>query len=70
MTITDPKVYTAPWKSETKKFRKLSKEGIKTVDGWAGLMENIAPRLTMSNSSIRESGILRAVLFTNPAHVD
>jgi len=41
MTITDPKVYTAPWKSQTKKFRKLAKEGVKTVDGWTGLLEDI-----------------------------
>jgi len=41
MTITDPKVYTSPWKSQTKKFRKLTKEGIKTVDGWAGILEDI-----------------------------
>ena len=41
MTITDPKVYTAPWKSQTKKFRKLAKAGIKTVDGWTGLLEDI-----------------------------
>lgn len=41
MTITDPKIYTAPWKSQTKKFRKLAKEGIKTVDGWTGLLEDI-----------------------------
>jgi hypothetical protein len=41
MTITDPKVYTAPWKSQTKKFRKLAKDGIKTVDGWTGLLEDI-----------------------------
>ena len=42
MTINDPKIYTAPWKSQTKKFRKLAaKDGIKTVDGWAGLLEDI-----------------------------
>jgi hypothetical protein len=41
MTITDPKVYTSPWKSQTKKFRKIAKDGIKTVDGWTGLLEDI-----------------------------
>jgi hypothetical protein len=41
MTITDPKIYNGTWKSETKKFRKLSNDGIKTVDGWAGILEDI-----------------------------
>jgi hypothetical protein len=41
MTITDPKIYTKPWVSQTKKFRKLDKNGIKTVDGWTGLMEDL-----------------------------
>ncbi len=41
MAITDPKIYTGVWKSETKRFRKLSKEGIKTLEGWTGLMEDI-----------------------------
>jgi hypothetical protein len=41
MIITDPKVYTKPWVSQTKKFRKLDKNGIKTVDGWTGLMEDL-----------------------------
>jgi hypothetical protein len=41
MTITDPKVYIKPWVSQTKKFRKLDKNGIKTVDGWTGLMEDL-----------------------------
>lgn len=41
MTINDPKVYTAPWKSQLKKFRKLAKDGIKTVDGWTGLLEDV-----------------------------
>ena len=57
MTITDPKVYTAPWKSETKKFRKLSKEGIKTVEGWSGLMEDIcapADDVEFFNKRIRD----------------
>jgi hypothetical protein len=41
MTINDPKIYMGVWKSETKKFRKLTKDGIKTVDGWAGILEDI-----------------------------
>lgn len=42
MTVTDPKVYTRPWVSQTKKFRKLdTKDGIKTADGWGGLMEDL-----------------------------
>jgi hypothetical protein len=33
-TVTDPKVYTRPWVSQTKKLRKLdTKDGIKTADG-------------------------------------
>ncbi len=64
MTINDPKIYTAPWKSESKKFRKLSKEGIKTVDGWAGLMEDIcapADDVEMFNKRIRDpaGGVVR-----------
>jgi hypothetical protein len=42
MTINDPKVYTRPWVSQLKRFRKLdTKSGIKTVDGWGGLMEDL-----------------------------
>jgi hypothetical protein len=41
MTITDPKVYTRPWTSQPKRFRKLDKNGIKTVDGWTGPLEDI-----------------------------
>jgi hypothetical protein len=41
MTITDPKIYAKPWISETKRFRRLEKGGIKTVDGWTGLMEDV-----------------------------
>ena len=40
MTINDPKVYTKPWVSQPKKFRKIGKDQIKTVDGWTGLMED------------------------------
>src|ERR1043166_9048196 len=41
MTITDPKIYTAPFKSETKKFRRLEKGSIKSIEGWAGLLEDL-----------------------------
>ena len=41
MTITDPKIYTRPWVSETKRFRRLEKDSIKTVDGWTGLLEDV-----------------------------
>ncbi len=41
MTITDPKVYTKPWVSQTKRFHMLAKDGIKTADGWTGIMEDI-----------------------------
>lgn len=42
MTITDPKVYTRPWVSQLKRFRKLdTQNGIKTVDGWTGLLEDL-----------------------------
>ncbi len=56
MTIFDPKVYTAPWKSQTKKFRKIDKGTIKTVEGWAGLIEDIcAPADTdVFNERVRD----------------
>ena len=57
MTITDPKIYTGVWKSETKKFRKLAKDGIKTIDGWAGLMEDVcapADDVELFNKRIRD----------------
>jgi hypothetical protein len=41
MTITDPKIYTKPWTSQLKRFRLLSKNGVKTIDGWAGLFEDL-----------------------------
>ena len=41
MTITDPKYYAKPWKSETKRFHLLPKDFIKTPEGWAGLLEDI-----------------------------
>ena len=40
MTITDPKIYTKPWTSQLKRFRLLPKNGVKTIDGWAGLFED------------------------------
>jgi hypothetical protein len=57
MTITDPKVYTGVWKSQTKKYRKLAKDGIKTIDGWAGLLEDIcapADDVEIFNKRIRD----------------
>src|SRR5207248_1341495 len=57
MTITDPKIYTRPWASQLKKFRKLdTKNGIKTVDGWAGLMEDLcapADEVELFNKRVR-----------------
>jgi hypothetical protein len=57
MTITDPKIYTAPWKSETKKFRKLEKGAIKSVEGWAGLLEDLcapADEVEQFNKRVRD----------------
>jgi hypothetical protein len=57
MTITDPKIYTKPWVSETKRFRKLEKNGIKTVDGWTGLMEDLcapADEIDIFNKLVRD----------------
>ncbi|MBV8902223.1 MAG: hypothetical protein JOZ22_01185 [Acidobacteriia bacterium] len=57
MTINDPKVYTRPWVSETKKFRLLEKGTIKTVDGWTGLMEDIcapADEVDQFNKRVRD----------------
>jgi hypothetical protein len=57
MTITDPKVYTRPWVSENKKFRKLPKDAIKTVDGWTGLMEDLcapADEVDLFNKRVRD----------------
>jgi hypothetical protein len=41
MTITDPKVYTKPWTSQTKRFRLIPKGTVKTIDGWGGLFEDV-----------------------------
>ena len=40
-TVNDPKVYTKPFVGQTKRFHLISKDDIKTVDGWAGMMEDI-----------------------------
>jgi hypothetical protein len=58
MTVTDPKIYTRPWVSQTKKFRKLdTKDGIKTADGWPGLMEDLcapADEVEQFNKRVRD----------------
>ena len=58
MTVTDPKIYTRPWVSQTKKFRKLdTKDGIKTADGWGGLMEDLcapADEVEQFNKRVRD----------------
>lgn len=57
MTITDPAIYNGVWKSEPKKFRKLEKNGIKTIDGWAGLLEDVcapADDVELFNKRIRD----------------
>ena len=41
MTVTDPKYYAKPWKSQTKRFKRLPKDFIKTPEGWAGLLEDV-----------------------------
>jgi len=40
MTIDDPKTYTKPWVSQTKRFKLLKKEEI-SYDGWYGMLEEI-----------------------------
>ena len=57
MTITDPEIYQGVWKSETKKFRKLAPDSIKTVDGWTGLIEDVcapADDVELFNKRIRD----------------
>jgi hypothetical protein len=39
MTIDDPKIYTKPWVSQLKKFRRIDQP--KTLEGWKGLIEDI-----------------------------
>jgi hypothetical protein len=41
MTVTDPKYYAKPWKSQTKRFKLLPKDFIQTPEGWQGLLEDI-----------------------------
>lgn len=41
MTVTDPKYYAKPWKSQTKRFKLLPKDFIKTPEGWSGLLEDV-----------------------------
>jgi len=64
MTITDPKIYTRPWISETKRFRRLEKGTIKTVDGWTGLLEDAcapADEVDTFNKRVRDpaGGVVR-----------
>jgi hypothetical protein len=57
MIINDPKVYTAPWTSDLKKFRRLEKNGIKSIDGWAGLLEDVcapADEVDQFNKRVRD----------------
>jgi hypothetical protein len=57
MTITDPRVYTKPGTSQPKRFRLLPKNGIKTVDGWTGLMEDLcapADEVESFNKRVRD----------------
>ena len=58
LTVTDPKVYTRPWVSQLKKFRKLdTKNGIQTADGWPGLMEDLcapADEVEQFNRRVRD----------------
>jgi hypothetical protein len=41
ITLTDPKYYAKPWKSQTKRFKLFAKDFIKTPEGWAGLLEDL-----------------------------
>jgi len=57
MTIVDPKIYTRPWTSQLKRFRLLPKNGIKTIDGWGGLMEDLcapADEVESFNKRVRD----------------
>jgi hypothetical protein len=57
MTIVDPKIYTRPWTSQVKRFRLLPKNGIKTIDGWTGLMEDLcapADEVESFNKRVRD----------------
>ena len=57
MTINDPKIYTAPWAGDLKKFRKLDKNTIKSIDGWAGMLEDAcapADEVDLFNKRVRD----------------
>ena len=58
MTINDPKIYTAPWVSELKKFRKLDKNGIRSIDGWAAACSRMralpADEVDLFNKRVRD----------------
>ena len=41
MTVTDPKYYAMPWKSQTKRLKLLPKGFIKTPEAWEGLLEDL-----------------------------
>ena len=56
-TINDPKIYTAPWTGDLKKFRKLDKNTIKSIDGWAGMLEDAcapADEVDLFNKRVRD----------------
>jgi hypothetical protein len=64
MTIADPKIYMRPWISETKRFRRLEKGSIKTVDSWTGLLEDVcapADEVETFNKRVRDpaGGVVR-----------
>jgi hypothetical protein len=50
-TIDDPKTYTKPWVSETKRFKLQTKEQI-TYDNWYGLIEAICAPVDASDQFI------------------
>jgi hypothetical protein len=64
MIITNPKIYTRSWISETKRFRKLAMDSIKTVDGWTGLLEDVcapADEVDIFDKRVRDpaGGVIR-----------
>jgi hypothetical protein len=64
-TITDPKIFTRPWVGQTKRFHLLAKDDIKTVDGFAGILEDIcAPADEVDQFDRR----IRDQLGPGPAH--
>jgi len=49
--------HTAPWVSDLKKFRKLEKCTVKSIEGWAGLLEDVcAPtdEVDLFNKRVRD----------------